>query len=76
MGRYDNKTVVITGGTTGIGLATAKFLLEQGARVLVTGRRKETLDSARAELGKSAIVVSSDATSLADIDKLAVRVKE
>lgn len=76
MGRYDNKTVVITGGTTGIGLATAKFLVGEGARVLVTGRRKETLDSARAELGKSAIVVSSDATSLTDIDKLAVRVKE
>jgi NAD(P)-dependent dehydrogenase (short-subunit alcohol dehydrogenase family) len=75
MGQYDGKRVVITGGTTGIGLATAKLLLREGARVLVTGRRKETLDSARAELGKNAIVMPSDATSLTDIDALAARVK-
>ncbi len=42
MGRYDNKTVVITGGTTGIGLATAKFLLEEGAQVRVAERRLST----------------------------------
>jgi len=70
MGQYDGKRVVITGGTTGIGLATAKLLLGEGARVLVTGRRKETLDSARAELGNNAIVMASDATSLTDIDFL------
>jgi NAD(P)-dependent dehydrogenase (short-subunit alcohol dehydrogenase family) len=75
MGHYDGKTVVITGGTTGMGLATAKLLLDEGARVLVTGRRKETLDAAREALGKSAIVVSSDAMSLTDIDALATRVK-
>jgi NAD(P)-dependent dehydrogenase (short-subunit alcohol dehydrogenase family) len=75
MGQYDGKRVVITGGTSGIGLATAKLLLDQGARVLVTGRTKETLDSARKELGKDAIVMSSDATVLTDIDALAARVK-
>ena len=75
MGQYDGKRVVITGGTSGMGLATAKLLLDQGARVLVTGRTKETLDSARKELGKDAIVMSSDAMVLTDIDALAARVK-
>jgi NAD(P)-dependent dehydrogenase (short-subunit alcohol dehydrogenase family) len=75
MATYDGKRVVITGGTSGMGLATAKLLIEQGARVLVTGRAKKTLDSAREELGKNAIVLSSDATSLTDIDVLAARVK-
>jgi NAD(P)-dependent dehydrogenase (short-subunit alcohol dehydrogenase family) len=75
MGQYDGKRVVITGGTSGLGLATAKLLLDQGARVLVTGRTKKALDSAREELGKNAIVMSSDATVLTDIDALAARVK-
>jgi NAD(P)-dependent dehydrogenase (short-subunit alcohol dehydrogenase family) len=75
MGRYDGKRVVITGGTSGIGLATAKLLLDQGARVLVTGRAKKGLDSAAEELGKNAIVMSSDATSLTDIDALATRAR-
>ena len=75
MGQYDGKRVVITGGTSGMGLATAKLLLDQGARVLVTGSTKKTLDSAREELGKNAIVMSSDARVLADIDALAARVK-
>ena len=55
MGLYDGKTAVITGGTTGMGLATAKLLLDHGARVLVTGRRQETLDSARKELGPNSL---------------------
>jgi NAD(P)-dependent dehydrogenase (short-subunit alcohol dehydrogenase family) len=75
VGRYDGKTVVITGGTSGFGLAAAKLLLDQGARVLVTGHTTATLDRARAELGGSAIVMESDAASLADIDTLADRVK-
>jgi NAD(P)-dependent dehydrogenase (short-subunit alcohol dehydrogenase family) len=75
MGQYDGKRVVITGGTSGIGLATAKLLLDQGARVLVTGRAKKALDSAREKLGKNAIVMSSDATVLTDIDALAARAK-
>ena len=75
MGRYEGKRVVITGGTSGMGLATAKLLVDQGARVLVTGRTKKALDSARELLGKNGIVVSSDATVLADIDALAARAK-
>jgi NAD(P)-dependent dehydrogenase (short-subunit alcohol dehydrogenase family) len=75
MKRYEDKKVVIIGGTSGMGLATAKMLLDGGARVLVTGRSKEGLESAQKELGNEAIVVSSDARSLTDLDALASRVK-
>jgi short-subunit dehydrogenase involved in D-alanine esterification of teichoic acids len=67
--------VVIIGGTSGIGLVTAKMLMDGGARVLVTGRSQVGMDSAQKELGKGALVVSSDARSLTDIDALASRVK-
>ena len=69
------KESVIIGGTSGIGLATAKMLLDGGARVLVTGRSQAGLDSAQHELGEGAVVVSSDARSLTDIDGLAFRVR-
>ena len=75
MERYKDKKAVIVGGTTGIGLATAKMLMNGGARVLVTGRSQAGLDSATKELGKGALVVSSDARSLTDIDVLASRAK-
>jgi NAD(P)-dependent dehydrogenase (short-subunit alcohol dehydrogenase family) len=76
MERYAAKRVVIIGGTSGIGLATAKMLLDGGARVLVTGRSQAGLESAQKELGNGGIVVSSDARSLTDIDALASRVKD
>jgi NAD(P)-dependent dehydrogenase (short-subunit alcohol dehydrogenase family) len=76
MKRYEGKTAVITGGTSGIGLATAKLLLGEGARVIVTGRTDKTLDAAREDLGAGAIVLKSDASSLSDIDALAATVKE
>lgn len=69
---YQGKRVVITGGTSGIGLATAKVLLSRGARVLVTGRTPASLEKARAALGPGAIVAASDAVS--DIDALVARV--
>jgi NAD(P)-dependent dehydrogenase (short-subunit alcohol dehydrogenase family) len=75
MDRFKGKTALIIGGTSGMGLATAKMLLDGGARVLVTGRSQAGLESAQNELGKDAIVVSSDARSLTDIDALASRVK-
>ena len=75
MERYEAKRAVIIGGTSGMGLATAKMLLDGGARVLVTGRSQAGLESAQKELGKDAVVVSSDARSLTDIDALASRVK-
>ena len=75
MERYQGKKAVILGGTSGMGLATAKMLLDGGARVLVTGRSQAGLELARQELGTDAVMVSSDARSLTDIDALAAQVK-
>ncbi|MER5794756.1 SDR family oxidoreductase [Streptomyces sp. NPDC001980] len=75
MGKYEGKSVVITGGSSGLGLATARLLVGEGARVLITGRHQAALDAARDQLGDSASAVRSDASSLADIDALADCVK-
>ncbi|WP_338598078.1 SDR family oxidoreductase [Saccharopolyspora sp. SCSIO 74807] len=75
MGRYADKHVVITGGSSGLGLATARLLVDEGARVLITGRSQATLDGARDQLGENAIAVRGDASSSPDIDALAERVK-
>lgn len=76
MNRFEGKIALITGGTTGIGLATARLFINEGARVVVTGRAPATIKSAQAELGENAIVVRSDATSFSDMDTLAALVKE
>ncbi|WP_406143636.1 SDR family oxidoreductase [Streptomyces sp. NBC_01012] len=75
MGTYEGKHVVITGGSSGLGLATAQLFVDEGARVLLTGRNQAALDSARDRLGERAIAVRSDAGSLPDIEALADRVK-
>ncbi|CDR01280.1 SDR family oxidoreductase [Streptomyces iranensis] len=75
MSKYDGKRVVITGGSSGVGLATAQLLVDEGARVLITGRGQDALDTARGQLGAQAIAVRSDAASLPDIGALADRVK-
>jgi NAD(P)-dependent dehydrogenase (short-subunit alcohol dehydrogenase family) len=66
MTEVNGKRVVITGGTSGIGLATAEMLVRGGARVLVTGRSPAGLDTARKRLGPDAVVVAHDAVSGAD----------
>ncbi len=71
-----NQTILITGGTTGIGLATAQLLQADGARVLVTGRNPETLAAARATLGAKAVVIASDSGSLADAQNLGTEIKK
>ena len=73
MPRYENRTAVITGGSTGIGLATAQKLVEEGARVLLTGRDPDALRTAQEMLGGSTVAVASDAASLGDIGELAER---
>lgn len=75
MGRYEGKSVVVTGGSSGVGLATAHLLVDEGANVLITGRNQATLDAARDELGENAVAVRGDASSLSDLDVLADRVK-
>jgi NAD(P)-dependent dehydrogenase (short-subunit alcohol dehydrogenase family) len=68
--RFENKVVVVTGGTSGIGLATAKAFAAEGASVFITGRRQEALDAAVREIGKSVTGVRGDMSRLADIDRL------
>ena len=73
--RLEGKIAVITGGTSGIGFATAKRFVEQGAFVFITGRRKDGLEAALAELGDNAVGVEADTTKPADLDRLVARIK-
>jgi NAD(P)-dependent dehydrogenase (short-subunit alcohol dehydrogenase family) len=67
--RLAGKTAFITGGNSGIGLATAKLFVAEGARVAITGRNKATLDAASAELGPSAIALRADITDVAATER-------
>jgi NAD(P)-dependent dehydrogenase (short-subunit alcohol dehydrogenase family) len=70
MGRFENKVVVVTGGTSGIGLATAKAFASEGASVFITGRREGALDAAVKAIGGKVTGVRADMAKLADIDRL------
>ncbi len=63
--RLANKTALITGGNSGIGLATARLFVAEGAKVVITGRNQATLDAAAKELGPNAFAVVADATDVA-----------
>jgi NAD(P)-dependent dehydrogenase (short-subunit alcohol dehydrogenase family) len=70
MKRLEGKVAVVTGGNSGIGLATAKRLQEEGARVAISGRSKKTLDEAVRTLGNGLVAVQADVAKLTDADKL------
>ena len=70
MKRLEGKVALVTGGNSGIGLATAKRLQEEGARVGISGRSKKTLDEAVKTIGNGVVAVQADVANLADVDKL------
>jgi NAD(P)-dependent dehydrogenase (short-subunit alcohol dehydrogenase family) len=76
MKRLEGKVAVVTGGNSGIGLATAKRLQEEGAKVAISGRSRKTLDEAVQSIGNGVLAVQSDVASLTDIDKLFAEVSK
>src|SRR5881628_2435237 len=65
--RFKDKVAVVTGGNSGIGLATAKAFVREGARVAITGRSDTTLQAAQTELGPDALVIKADASRVPEI---------
>jgi NAD(P)-dependent dehydrogenase (short-subunit alcohol dehydrogenase family) len=74
-GRFEGRVAVITGGSSGIGLATAERLVGEGAYVYITGRRQAELDAAVRRVGRNVTGVRGDVSKLADIDRLFATVK-
>src|SRR5262249_48189711 len=74
--RLDGKIAVITGGNSGIGLATAQRFVQEGAYVFITGRRQSELDKAVKQIGRNVMGVQGDVSNLADLDRLYETVKQ
>src|SRR6266446_5947366 len=74
-GRLEGKIALITGGNSGIGLATAKQFVKEGAFVFITGRRQQELDTAVKEIGRSVTAVQSDVSKMEDLDRLFGQIK-
>ncbi|CAM3656796.1 SDR family NAD(P)-dependent oxidoreductase [Sphingobacterium prati] len=74
MNKLNHKVAIVTGGNSGIGYATAKELIAEGAKVIITGRRKEAIEKAAEELG--AISFVADQGKLEDIDNFKTQVEE
>jgi NAD(P)-dependent dehydrogenase (short-subunit alcohol dehydrogenase family) len=75
MGKLDGKIAVVTGGSSGMALASARRFVEEGAYVFITGRKQETLDEAVRLIGRNVTAVRGDAANLADLDRLFDTVK-
>lgn len=75
MSKLQGKVALITGGTTGIGLATAKVFQAEGAQIVVTGQSAKNIASAQKDLGPAAAVIQSDTSKLADIDSLIEQIR-
>jgi NAD(P)-dependent dehydrogenase (short-subunit alcohol dehydrogenase family) len=76
MNKLANKIALVTGGSTGIGLATAKQFAEEGAHVYITGRRQAELDAAAKDIGANVTAIQADSTNPADLDRLFSRIRE
>lgn len=76
MGKLEGKIALVTGGNSGIGLATAKQFVAEGAYVYITGRRQVELDAAVEVIGKNVTAVQSDVSNLADLDRLFATIKQ
>jgi NAD(P)-dependent dehydrogenase (short-subunit alcohol dehydrogenase family) len=74
--RFTGKVAVVTGGNSGIGLATAKAYAREGARVAITGRSEESLATAAKEIGSETLAIRADVTRLPEIDRAVERIKE
>jgi NAD(P)-dependent dehydrogenase (short-subunit alcohol dehydrogenase family) len=70
MNKLEGKSALVTGGTSGIGLATAKRFVQEGAHVFITGRRDQELARAVKEIGRNVTGVQGDVAKLADLDRL------
>ncbi len=75
MGKLEGNIALVTGGNSGIGLATAKRFVNEGAYVFITGRRKPELDAAVKEIGRNATGVQGDVSNLGDLDRLFEQIK-
>lgn len=76
MGKLDGKIALVTGGNSGIGLATAKRFVAEGAYVFITGRRDSELSAAVKDIGKNVTGVQGDVSTLADLDRLFAQIKQ
>ena len=75
-GKLEGKIALVTGGTSGIGFATAKRFVDEGAYVFITGRHEAELATATHEIGKNVTAVQGDASKLEDLDRLFAKIKE
>ncbi|APR87795.1 3-oxoacyl-[acyl-carrier protein] reductase [Minicystis rosea] len=76
MSKLEGKVALVTGGNSGIGLATARLFVAEGAFVFITGRRKNELDAAVQQIGRNVEGIQGDVSNLADLDRLFATVKE
>lgn len=76
MGILNGKTALVTGGNSGIGLAAAKIFANNGAQVIITGRRQEALEAAVADIGNAAFAIRSDVSDLASHDQVVAEVRQ
>ncbi len=76
MGKLDGKKCLITGGTSGIGLSTAKLFIEEGAKVAVIGRNQDSLENANNILGRETLCIKVDVSSLYDLDQMVKEIKD